>query len=78
MIALSPENSAPGGLNDFTIVFYVLNYPYDTTHMSHEGPVALQVMCLGGHLLYQGFRILALARADLSERHFRKHGCHQQ
>ena len=42
MITLSPENGEPDGLTDFTIVFYVLNYLYDTTHMSHEGPVALQ------------------------------------
>ena len=42
VIALSSENSAPEGSTDFTIVFYVLNYAYDTTHMSHEGPMALQ------------------------------------
>ena len=42
VITQLPENGAPDGLADLTIVFYVLNYPYDTTHMSHEGPVALQ------------------------------------
>ena len=42
VIALSSENSAPEGSTDFTIVFYVLNYAYDTTHMSHDGPMALQ------------------------------------
>ena len=42
VITLSPGNGTSGGLADLTIVFYVLNYPYDTTHMSHEGPVALQ------------------------------------
>ena len=42
VITLSPENGASDGLADLTIVFYVLNYPYDTTHMFHEGPVALQ------------------------------------
>ena len=42
VITLSPENGASDGLADLTIVFYVLNYPYDTTHISHEDPVALQ------------------------------------
>ena len=42
VITLSPGNGTSDGLADLTIVFYVLNYPYATTHMSHEGPVALQ------------------------------------
>ena len=42
VITQLPENGAPDGLADLTIVFYVLNYPYDTTHMSLEGPVPLQ------------------------------------
>ena len=42
VITLSPGNGTSDGLADLTIVFYVLNYPYDTTHMFHEGPVALQ------------------------------------
>ena len=42
MITLSLGNGTSDGLANLTIVFYVLNYPYDTTHMFHEGPVALQ------------------------------------
>ena len=42
MITLSPEDGTPESLADFTIVFYGLTYPYDTTHMFHEGPVVLQ------------------------------------
>ena len=42
VITLSPENSASDSLADIIITFYVHIYPYDTIHMSHSGPVAMQ------------------------------------
>ena len=42
VIILSPENGASDTLADITIMFYVHIYPYDTIHMSHSGPVAMQ------------------------------------
>ena len=42
VITLSPENGASDSLADITIMFYVHIYPYDTIHMFHDGPVAIQ------------------------------------
>ena len=42
VIALSPENGASDSSADIIIMFYVHIYPYDTIHMSHSGPVAMQ------------------------------------